>query len=541
MLNEGGLLVVNKPAGIPVYGGDEALRHSLVHRLEDYFEVRGESEYLGLHQRLDQDTSGLLVMAREQRLNAALASAMESKQIKRSYDALITKKGGDSLAPEGTIELKLLAQKGRSIIDKKGKRAVTHYEVLDESAHFRHLRLELETGRMHQIRASLAHLGAPIVGDRIYGGLPASRLMLHASGLSGGPLPKALSAALPAAFRLGSEREGLNSKSSRRESPAAHLSDDELRRALSDSLIFRSPLGITTDAFRVVNGEGDGIEGLTVDAFGAFASLNLYGADLIARAPFIADVLRELGFEGVYVKQRVKSDLRTEDSEALAPELPLKGQAPVGPLRVQENGMQVAIDLADGLSTGLFLDQRDNRFAARRWARGGKVLNLFCYTGSFSVSAALAGAHTTSVDLSARALARARENFELNGLSLEQHRLIKEDAMKYLARAVRRQERYDLIVLDPPVFATVGKGVFSVKGRYREAVELCLQLLAPRGRLLAVTNHTKTSPRVLSEMLRDAAEKSKRKVRSLRDQSGALDCPSRAEPWPSKSILLELA
>lgn len=170
------------------------------------------------------------------------------------------------------------------------------------------------------------------------------------------------------------------------------------------------------------------------------------------------------------------------------------------------------------------------------------MLNLFCYTSSFGVSAALGGAHTTNVDLSAKVLQKSRLNFEENGLDPSVHRFFKEDAMKFLARAARRGDEYDFIVLDPPSFATVGKGTFSVKSRYGAAAADCFRILAAGGRLLCVTNHTKTTARAFRQLVEGAASDAGRKVKALKELKPGLDCPAHPEgPWPSKSLLVEIA
>src|SRR5690606_18220419 len=287
----------------------------------------------------------------------------------------------------------------------------------------------------------------------------------------------------------------------------------------------RAPLLTQTSAFRLVNGAGDGLPGLTIDAYGRFAVLNVYDAALVERVDQFARALLGMGFSGIYEKRRVRADLRTQDAERLAPSGPILGEAAPETFLVDENGMNVHIELEDGLSTGLFVDMRDNRLRARSWARGGRVLNLFCYTCSFSVSAALSGAMTTNVNLSAKALARGRANFEGNGLDPNQHRFLKEDAMKFLARATRRGERYDFIVLDPPSFATVGKGTFNVKNQYGQAVALSLRVLEPGGRLLCVTNHTKTTPAALVATIRAAADEVGTRLRTIKRLSPGLDVP----------------
>jgi 23S rRNA (cytosine1962-C5)-methyltransferase len=202
--------------------------------------------------------------------------------------------------------------------------------------------------------------------------------------------------------------------------------------------------------------------------------------------------------------------------------------------------MRFAVALGDGLSTGLFVDQRDNRARVRALAPHKRVLNLFSYTCSFSVAAALGGAVSTlSVDLSARALERGRRNFELNGI-VGEHRFYKEDALAWLERAARRGQRFDLIVLDPPSFATVGKDrTFSVEHDYESLLERALRLLAPGGTLLAVTNHRKTEQHDLRKLVHRALAAIERRSLSLKDLPSGLDCPPGENgPEPSKSVLV---
>lgn len=563
LYDQDGILIVDKPVGMPVYGGDESLSHSVVDRLTAWLSEQQRGAYLGVHQRLDQDTSGALFFVTNSEKNGACASAMEAHQIKRVYRAVVQKTASCRLQPSGQVELWLRHERGRSeVVGQPGpqttetaaprgrksqarparkqagaKRALTKYRVIRENGQRALLELELETGRTHQIRATMAHLGAPLVGDRLYGGAKAHRLMLHAQRVSGGPLGEGMEAPLPASFEqaLANEEGELPS------------SVDEFRRLLFDAATLRAPLIDRSAAFRLVNAAGDGLPGFTVDAYGAFATLNIYDASLLPRGREIAESLQELGFSGVYLKTRVKADLRSEDAEQLAPDEVLAGQAAPTSYCIDEFGMQIHIELSDGLSTGLFVDMRDNRMKARSWGAAGRsgrpaqMLNLFCYTCSFSVSAALSGAVTTSVDLAGKALERGRANFAANGLEPADHRFIREDAMKYLSRAARRGDQYDFIVLDPPSFATVGKGTFSVKSRYGEAAADCLRILAPGGRLLCVTNHTKTSEVALRKTIEAAAKAAGRRLRSLKSLNPGLDCPSHPDgPWPSKSALCEV-
>ena len=151
----------------------------------------------------------------------------------------------------------------------------------------------------------------------------------------------------------------------------------------------------------------------------------------------IADTL-EAPLDLVFVKQR-----RRQSGKSQHEKQSVRKQTFV----VNEGGLRFEVNLSDYVDTGLFLDHRQTRAMVREQAAGKDVLNLFCYTSSFSVSAALSGATTTSVDLSGKAIERSRSNFEANGLDPHLHRFFKEDAMKFLSRSVRRSDKYDFIVL----------------------------------------------------------------------------------------------
>ncbi len=583
LYDQDGLLVVNKPAGLVVHGGDEELEDDCIHRLSQWRKQSGLSGELYVHQRLDQPTSGALFFLTDEKLNAPFAQAMEAHAITREYlvvvelasrsespvgGAFATRRSsrGSRPAPRGRdhrffrgqrssqfasrpeparwpldthgdIELYLLHERGRSRVvssdTPQSKRALTHYRVLERHGHRALVEVKLSTGRPHQIRATLAHLGTPVVGDILYGGRPYCRLMLHARAIEGGPLPCRFEAPVPLEFEHYRADK----------SPAlSSLSNLQIADALADAAMKRAKIAGRSEVFRLVNGEPDGLPGCTVDAYGAFACINPYDESIdVAITSRMAAVLSDLGFAGVYVKQRVRADLRKQDAQRLAPEQPVVGRRAPELFTVVEQGMRFGIELHDGLSTGLFVDMRHCRAKVEKWLSGyaePRVLNLFCYTCSFSVAGALSGAHTTSVDLSGRALQRGRANFELNGLDPARHRFFKEDALKYLKKAVRRGDQFELIVLDPPSFATVGKATFSVTAHYLEAAADCFRLLAPGGRLLCVTNHLKTRPRQFQNLVEEAAGEAGRSLNSLRSVKSAPECPDHASgPFPSKAVL----
>jgi 23S rRNA (guanine2069-N7)-methyltransferase len=158
---------------------------------------------------------------------------------------------------------------------------------------------------------------------------------------------------------------------------------------------------------------------------------------------------------------------------------------------VAEGGLRFIVNLEAYLDTGLFLDHRITRSMVRERAAGKRVLNLFAYTGSFTAYAALGGARqSVTVDLSNTYQHWAQRNFELNGLDLSRHQLVRADVLAFLRDAIQAGERFDLIVLDPPTFSNSKKmqGVLDVQRDHPQLIADCLRLLGPGGELFFSTN-----------------------------------------------------
>lgn len=239
-----------------------------------------------------------------------------------------------------------------------------------------------------------------------------------------------------------------------------------------------------TTAFRAVNGEGDGIGGLTIDLYNEYAVFSWYNGTIYQKAEIIVRAFQKAfpEIKGASEKLRFVSDLPESRW--------VYGEQPKEPLMVLENGVRYAVYLDDGLMTGIFLDQKVVRDQLIQGLAVGKtVLNLFSYTGAFSVAAAMGGAAaTTSVDLAKRSRARTEEQFLVNGLSLEGQTIVVMDTFEYFKYAKRKGLTYDLIILDPPSFARNKKKTFSVAKNYGELVRDALEILAPQGQLIASTN-----------------------------------------------------
>jgi len=525
------VLVVDKPTGISVHGGDESRADDVVHRLGAWLAERGEGDYLGVHQRLDKPASGVLLLTRNKEINAPVARDFEGHSAKQSYVAAVSDGG---LPSSGVLEHQLAH--GRDgvtrVVRRGGKPSRARFRVLAREGERALVELQPETGRTHPLRAQLAAAGCPIAGDADYGGAPASRLMLHARALELPSLRRTFEAPVPACF----ERWVKNGAEPL---PA----DEELARALADACVLRWGLFERSTTFRLCNDVGDGLAGVTVDRYGDFVVLSVASAESVARRDDLASSLLTLGARGVYLKIRQRADARRADLVEVAPSEPIAGEPAEGDVRVVEEGIDFSVRLADGLSTGLFVDQRENRARVRAIAGGRRVLNLFSYTCAFSVAAALGGAReVVSVDLSGPALERGKTAFELNGLVPAVHAFVREDVVAWLKRAKRRGELFDVIVLDPPSFGTRGKrSTFDVATDFASVAADCMSLLPAKGRLLAVTNHKKTGRNRLRKMLHEAARAASREIAQIKDLPSPLDCPDGPTgPTGMKSALVTL-
>jgi 23S rRNA (cytosine1962-C5)-methyltransferase len=539
------LLVIDKPFGMATHAPSPERQGDAYGRLGAMLAARGDhAPYLGIHQRLDKDTSGVLLFTRRQSANRGVAAELEGRRAEKVYVAAVM--GFPRGLQTGTLEHRIAPEPGGRVRalparGREGQLAVTRYRVLGREGERALLELSLETGRTHQIRAQLAAEGAPVAGDPLYGGAPLHRMLLHARELAlrhptGGRVVR-FRAPLPELFDAWM----------RGEDEPVFASVDRLERALREAADRRWAVTEDgqTDALRLANGAGDGLPGLAVDAYGDYLVVSLYDEPATAARERVLDAAAGLGARGVYLKVRLKDLSRVPDTrrDDLAPREAVRGEGAPEPLVVHELGLPYEVRLGDGLSTGVFLDQRENRRRVRELARGAAVLNLFAYTAPFTVAAAAGGARrSASVDVSKTALAWARRNLDGIGADARAHLLVEADAQVWLRTRRASDDRYDLVILDPPSFATTKRSRFSAASDYRALAALAVALVAPGGRLLACTNHRGIVRAKLRRYLHEAARDARRTVAQMKDLPDPIDFP----PDPGaeshlKSVLVTLA
>ena len=231
----------------------------------------------------------------------------------------------------------------------------------------------------------------------------------------------------------------------------------------------------TTNAFRWVHGEGDLLPGIHVDFYAGTVVVRFDGDG--ARAFYHPLEARLRDAAGSRLTLGAILDRETRDAAAGLQEV-----------EVLENGVRFLVDLAHAQKGGLFLDQRENRQRVAEHASGKSVLNLFGYTGGFSLHAALAGAASTdTVDVAKPAIEAARRNFERNGLSLDNARFYAEDAFDFLSAAIKRGDRWDIVISDPPSFAPNKASLPAARKAYERLHRLAASVTSPGGLLCAAS------------------------------------------------------
>lgn len=245
-----------------------------------------------------------------------------------------------------------------------------------------------------------------------------------------------------------------------------------------------------TTAFRVFNGEGDGIGGLTIDFYNGYYLINWYSKGIYKFKPLVLEALKKsVEYDGIYEKCRFETD-DVDQGDGF-----ITGKPASFPLVIKENGVSLSVFFNEGAMVGLFLDQRDvRRLVRNQYAKGKHVLNTFSYTGAFSVFAALGGAKsTTSVDLANRSLEHTKQNFELNDIDMTHHKILVEDVFHYLKIAQKKSTAYDLVILDPPSYAKSKDFTFSAEKDYPSLLADAIRITRNHGIIVASNNSSTIS------------------------------------------------
>lgn len=463
-------------------------------------------EQLWVVHRLDQGTSGALVFARSKEAATRFMELFESHAPRKTY--LFLTKG----------KAKAESFEARSRIEKQGSAFVSLQTGEPNSrTHFRRLRslpvgdlweAKPETGKPHQIRLHAADHGLPLLGDSAHGGPNFHRLALHAKELT---------------FPWNGEEI-----TCRTQDPAWATDVPPWSLPLREALQNRERLFDLQkldhhECLRLAHTDADPFR---LDRFGAqwWVSMFRDGEPSEQELRFFEKLAQD---QQISLRVRRRQD-RGRDPNSVnewifgAPEARWEGL---------ENGVRYAFRADAGQSAGLFLDQRENRLWVRENAENRKVLNLFSYTGAFSLNAALGGAsEVCTVDVSRAFNEWTQENFSLNGLDPKDPRFEfwAQDVTLFMKGAVKRGRKWDLIVCDPPSFGRSREGVFQIAKHLPTLISDLLEALAPGGELLLSCNYEEWSPEDLAHLVRENAGRKKISVQPAPRQGLDFERPGQA-------------
>jgi 23S rRNA (cytosine1962-C5)-methyltransferase len=278
------------------------------------------------------------------------------------------------------------------------------------------------------------------------------------------------------------------------------------QRRLENALALRKNIQLSsiTNAYRLVHGESDGLPGLIVDLYDKFLVVQY----LTAGIEYWRDLLNEIILDTISVRGLYeRSDVDVRELEGL----PLRcgllwGEDPPPKILIHEGELKYWVDIRSGHKTGFYIDQRMNRIKIAEIAQDRNVLDCFCYTGGFSLSACLGGAKSVSaIDSSGEVLECARNNMILNNFQMEKFNWIEADVFKYLRYLRDCNQSFDMIVLDPPKFAPTNKQVQKAARGYKDINLLAFKLLRPGGILVTFSCSGGVSVELFRKIITSAA------------------------------------
>jgi 23S rRNA (cytosine1962-C5)-methyltransferase len=563
------LLAVNKPAGMNTHAPSPYAGEGLYEWLRN--REPGWATLAIIH-RLDKETSGVILFAKTTLASRSLTEQFTKRSVRKRYVFLT-----DRVAKEKEFSIKsALVRAGEKYLSRPlhagCETAETKFRILDQVPALRDTRILLRSqkisssdpsnapflkawiaeptsGRTHQIRVHAAGQGLPILGDILYGGTAAARVYLHASELS---------------LKHPATGEGIMFQVQPDFQANPRM---QMREQLIDAEF--------TNSFRAVHGSSDGWPGWYVERLGDFLLSQSETPSDARQQSQLRQIIEHLCVRGAYHKVLRREVCGTSPTDAAA--RVIFGEPALRSFVIRENGLQFEISFTEGYSTGLFLDQRDNRrrlitgyvapgFLLSPLNRGSlptnpledqakiddsrqkrdsapTLLNTFAYTCAFSVCAAKAGLRTTSLDLSKKYLEWGKRNFALNHISTAGHEFICGDVFDWLRRFRKKELTFDIILLDPPTFSrSKTSGIFRVEKDYGRLLKLALPLVKSGGLLFASTNAANWPAEEFIEGLKAEVHVAARRIAQLQFVPQPPDFPiSRAEPGYLKTVWMRIS
>jgi 23S rRNA (cytosine1962-C5)-methyltransferase len=420
-------------------------------------------ERLFLLQRLDAGASGLLLMAKSEATALNWAEKLQKRAVHKTY--LFISQGPPISNPRQTVTSTISKKRGHWVTeDSPTPNAETDFTWLASQGDFQLWQARPHTEKSQQIRLHAQSIGVPILGDTELGGRSFFRLCLHALQIEDPENSQSWMAPAPSYFSQLS------------------LLANPMHCALIDAIHQRQQLQnqgcLVGDTYRISHGENPLFR---IDRFGDQHWIYDYRPN--PQEQEISNLLDQALPAPAWIREMKDRGLQPNSSNLFSYRQPLTRW------HATENELKYELRADQGLSPGLFLDQRENRKWVKDHSRGKRVLNLFSYTCGFSLSAVGGGAtEVVSVDVSASFLKWGKTNFELNDFDPANFEFYAADSMDFLNRTKKIGRKFDLIICDPPSFGRTARGIFKIAQHLPSMVELIFGLLAPGGQLLLCTN-----------------------------------------------------
>lgn len=285
-----------------------------------------------------------------------------------------------------------------------------------------------------------------------------------------------------------------------------------IERSLDQAIELRRRLfeGTNTNAYRVINGEGDLLPGLVVDRYADVLVIQILTLGMDRLRPMIVEqLIKKLNPVTIYEK----SSQGSRKEEGLSPQEKFLYGPQVDEVEIKENGLRFLVSIREGQKTGFFLDQREMRLRLRELSKGRSVLNCFSYTGGFSLYALSGGAATVdSVDISGKALEFANKNVILNGFEAKNHQAIETDVFAFLRE---NELHYDIVILDPPAFAKGKKDVVPACRGYKDINRIAIQKMIPGSILITCSCSAHIDAPLFQQVIFQAAAEAGRSVKII--------------------------
>lgn len=462
------LLFADKPYGISTHASDKGQKG-----FAEYLEEKLRQKLWVAH-RLDKTTTGCIVFALNPEKVESLRKSFEAKEVKKKYWFVTDRFLDFDIEGQSVVDPILhqseITKIGKNLSSKPDSlqpNSETKFTLIKRSPFFALWQAEPLSGKQHQIRLHAADLGLNILGDITYGGSNFPQICLHALSLEI-PGEKTWNSPAPRFFeRLGSTRDT--------EWVQIHCGFDRRQRLFEF-------LGTPNECLRLVHDESPDFR---IDQLGEVLWCNWYSI----KEPIQKDIERFEYISSQIGKSMILQFRHNRGESPNLQEIIEIGSTPETWIAT-ENKIKLELRKNQGLSAGIFLDQRLNRLKVMDVSRDKNVLNLFAYTGLFSVAAGLGKAKKVStVDLSKNFLSWAQKNWEINNLSSEQAEWSAFDTFDYLKIAKKKERRWDLIICDPPSFSRNNKKVFKLKDDLETLLTACYDVLSDHGQILFSCNH----------------------------------------------------